>query len=471
MLYKCIPCNYSSINKNNLERHEATSKHKNIIKQHELGMLYTCKYCAHLFAKELTFNDHVSSCPQKAVYEAKLEMQNTSLIEKIQYMELQINEKVQSIEKQHIEKVKILEAQLISVEKQSIEKIKSVEKQHNEKVKILEAQLAEKTTYLNTFMQREHKTSDFLMEKTTSSDNRYEKLIENTGTFANNSLQTINNTVSALKFIQTNYSDAPVLKALSNYNCFKKTTSEKFVQELLYYHKNDLLVKYIGDTYVQEYLKDNPAEQAMWNSDNARLSYYIRQPDKEVNYTDWVQDKQGLKIIDITIKPILKFLNDEVANYTAKKVEGGDYKLMEKCANLQQFLNGVPQKYKMNKIPRSLPEEIVKYISPKFLLNKSQPIKPSKPYKRLKSSTVTIKESVEEEQEEQEERLEEEQEEDEEEEDEEEEEEEEEEEQIVENARDPEFICYDDTNMICNHYQDSEVEIYDLKKKTIRLKK
>jgi uncharacterized coiled-coil protein SlyX len=477
MKYECVSCDYETDIKNNYDRHIKGVKHNS---EKEL-----CKYCDCPFSN---MNKHYNDCTYKGNYEAKLELQNTTLKNTIKSLEQQLagqkNLLNNSFEQQLIaqkdglsksyeSRINSSESQLIAQKQSYDARINSLESQlivqkesYEARINSLESQLSKQEVYLNTFMQNNTKHADFLMQRTTNSDTKYEKLIENTGIFANNSLNTINNTVSALKYIQTNYNNAPALKALSNYNCFKKTTTDKFIPELLHYYKNDLLVKYIGDTYIQEYLKDNPAEQAMWNSDHARLSYYIRESSEgELTYDEWVQDKQGLKIIEITIKPILKFLYDEVSAYMNKKVNEGDYKLMESCAKLKEFLNGTPQKKPMGKIVRSLPEEIVKYIGPKFLINKSK-----KPIKYLttdkntvtKPKQITIEEYAEEEleleldqdQDQPVEQL------------------EEDEEVVVleEPVEDDLFVKYNlhsDNLGICEHYQEKEEEIYDINRRKV----
>jgi hypothetical protein len=354
MIYKCEPCNYQTDSAHNHARHLKGLKHnannKNI-----------CRYCNN---PQSDINTHIKNCGYANNYQIKLEILNQTYIDKIKSLELKLDEQREN----YNEKINIYSSQ----------------------IKFLEAQLQEQKNYTNNLMQKDNKYTDTLIASNEKYGVRMDNLIQNTGIFANNSLNTINNTVSALKFIQTNYNTAPPLKALSNYNCFKKTTTDKFIPELLHYYKNDQLVKYIGDTYIQEYLKDNPNEQAMWNSDQSRLSYYVRETGKgkgEVNYDEWTQDKQGLKIIDITIKPILKFFYDEVSTYMTERVNDGDYKLMESCAKLKEFLNGSPQKRKMGKIVKCLPEEIVKYIGPKFLINKAK-----KAVKLLKQSSTTIEE-------------------------------------------------------------------------------
>jgi hypothetical protein len=341
MTYKCDPCNYQSEDKYNYDRHMRGTKHNNI------NVKMMCKYCDIPY---IDLDIHIKCCPQKNNYEFKLELLNKTLIEKL----------------------KSVESNYIKLESQ----FKELYDEHKK--------------YTNNLIQKDNKYTDTLISAATTNNNRIDNLIQNTGIFANNSLNTINNTVSALKFIQTNYNTAPPLKALSNYNCFKKTTTEKFIPELLHYYKNDQLIKYIGNTYTQEYLKDNPNEQAMWNSDQSRLSYYVRETGKdkgEVDYDEWTQDKQGLKIIEITIKPILRFLCTELDIYMNTYVDDCDYKTMESCAKLKEFLNGTPQKKPLGKVVRSLPEEIVKYIGPKFLINKSK-----KAVKLLKHSSVSIEE-------------------------------------------------------------------------------
>jgi hypothetical protein len=313
MKYKCIECNYMTNSKSHYDRHMNSSKHVIVKKE-----LCTCKYCNANFIRQSNLSKHKETCDKRDEYERNIE--DSFKIEKNKNLELQ----------------------------------KTIIKLQNN------------CTELNNKYQTELKAQLTISQQ----------MLTNSGTLINNSLNTVNKTVSALTYINKHFNNAPPIKPMINFDAFKKPKPGQLVEELVYNYRNRRLANYIGDVYSNEYVTDDPTKQTVWNKDNVRLTYYVRvllhdQPNVDKNENSpiigkWITDKKGIYVGKCTIKPILQFLNNEVKKYIKvnnailKKSGHGDngrlINLLTACTEISILLddNG------------KLETDILKYIAPKF---------------------------------------------------------------------------------------------------------
>ena len=154
--------------------------------------------------------------------------------------------------------------------------------------------------------------------------------------------------VSTLNYVITNFQSAPRLKQIERSEAEKlfalefdkvqkvkefndnKTKSKKkkcsekeemssekkeelFVEKILYLYKQKQFVKYVKDIIVPIYKTKDPSEQALWNTDTARLNYLIR--DIVGKHPEWISDKKGIKLIEYVIQPITNLLKEMVEKY------------------------------------------------------------------------------------------------------------------------------------------------------------
>ena len=99
----------------------------------------------------------------------------------------------------------------------------------------------------------------------------YKKLLFETGKMMKSS-------VNSLTYVMENYSDAPAIQTIScNVINKKRSKINKLIEEILCAYRNKVLDKFLGDTIVDLYKKDNPEDQSIWNTDSTRLTYLLKE--------------------------------------------------------------------------------------------------------------------------------------------------------------------------------------------------
>lgn len=179
----------------------------------------------------------------------------------------------------------------------------------------------------------------------------------------------VKSSVSTLQYVVKHYNDAPALTCLKNYAALKyDQNNTDFVEELISHYNHKLLGDYLGDFIVKTYKKEDPAKQSLWNSDTSRLTYLIRDivTKKKV---DWTVDKKGIKTTKYIIEPVLEYVEklmtayiDADACYDMLNVKESKNIMMKiaKAAAIRELIRD-----------KTLAEEILRYISPHFFLEKT----------------------------------------------------------------------------------------------------
>jgi hypothetical protein len=130
--------------------------------------------------------------------------------------------------------------------------------------------------------------------------------------------------ISVKNYVQSEYPDAPPLRSLPNYCvplCEYKAEEAAhddydLMDVIIFNQEQKTLAKYLGDFLIDHYRKDNPAEQSIWNSDAARLTYVV----KELigNRSRWKFDKDGVKTASSIIDPLLEYIDSLMKAYLVK---------------------------------------------------------------------------------------------------------------------------------------------------------
>jgi hypothetical protein len=179
--------------------------------------------------------------------------------------------------------------------------------------------------------------------------------------------------MSALKFILTNYKNAPLLEPIKNdrlleYTGDTVTNMNDLINNLFYNYKHKLLDRYIGDIIIKIYKKDDPNEQSIWSSDIQRFNYIIRQLIGKK--TNWYTDKKGIAVVDTIINPLLQYIKKILQEYVQdnklndKQINNLSKSLIETILNNMMTANLIIVDID-NKI---LEDNILKYITPYFYL-------------------------------------------------------------------------------------------------------
>ncbi|QKF93991.1 zinc finger C2H2-type protein [Fadolivirus algeromassiliense] len=184
----------------------------------------------------------------------------------------------------------------------------------------------------------------------------------------NKPTNTTNNTynISVKNYIQQNYSDAPALEGITDYS---KLTFEdnEFIETLAYNYNNNTLHKYLGDFIVGYYSKENPSEQSLWNSDVSRLTYIIKELLAN-NQSNWNHDFKGVKVKSYVINPLLKYIRKCINDYLMThidRIKSGDIEAIR----LQEIYIAI-HRIKLIIDNSMLADDIVRYIAPKFYMDK-----------------------------------------------------------------------------------------------------
>ena len=266
-LYKCIICNYTTKDTSNLKRHNKTKKHLN-----------------NLYIK----NNNNFNAPQCTVNAPQCTI------------DLQQTDKKQN--KLSNNKFICNYCNATFTRSNSLSRHKNIcNIKHNEEHK-LKAQLQEQNSkheieMLNCKYRHFEKEAKY-----------YKQLLMEAGGLVKKS-------VSALTYSITNYNDAPSIKTIDTTNINEFNDSDVAIaKDIISACKHKTLNKYLGNIIVKEYKKNKPKNQSIWNTDDTRLTYIIKELIQN-NSSNWIIDKKGIKASIYLIDPLLKHVKNLIISY------------------------------------------------------------------------------------------------------------------------------------------------------------
>jgi hypothetical protein len=229
------------------------------------------------------------------------------------------------------------------------EKEKEFEKKEKELYKKLEEQ---KSEFLNTFMNN----ANVLLNKANDNTKITAQAMQNVS-------------MSALKYANEKFKDAPILLPLENFNIndldFNNLDDRKqLVDTLMYNARQKSLDKLLGDHIVKNYKKSNPKQQSFHTTDCSRLNYIVKELFTNVN--KWEVDKNGIKICSSIIKPLIEKCIELLLEHQVlllEEMSKGDYKKKESVQTVINIIMSIDK--------GSLENDINKYIAPFFNLIKN----------------------------------------------------------------------------------------------------
>ncbi len=161
--------------------------------------------------------------------------------------------------KKHIEK----SSQTNEVDKLKLQ-IKEMEIEYKHKLELMESEY-------------KHKLEIMEKEKLEAVIKVYEEKVNKT---VNN---TQNNTINigSINYVNENFKDAPPLEKITNFIINGIDTNDvsqhgKFIEDVLYHHKNKILHQLLGDHIVSLYKKTDLNKQSFHTTDTSRLNYVVR---------------------------------------------------------------------------------------------------------------------------------------------------------------------------------------------------
>ena len=191
--------------------------------------------------------------------------------------------------------------------------------------------------------------------------NYYKQLLREAGGLVKKS-------VSSLTYVVDNYENAPALQAISA-DEFKNTeeNEKKIVEEILSAYKHKTLDKYLGNYIIKIYKKDDPKFQSIWNTDDSRLTYLIKELLNNKS-SNWIIDKKGIKTKEYLIDPLLNCIKQLLISYQ-KNLIIPDLKhntveiefLLENSKKISELVNDIDDEV--------ISKEILKHISSHLRFN------------------------------------------------------------------------------------------------------
>ena len=277
--HKCNVCKYSTKRQDNYNRHMKSKKHVEKVSQNTNNIIsekvknlsinnndlmnssglaatrsdsrnYSCEYCGKSITRSNNINRHLKSCNKKRDHDERIRYEHDKTINNIKLKE----------------QIKILNLKLSQAETNAMK--------YEEDAKY------------------------------------YKKIFLEAGNLVKKS-------VSSLTYVVENYNEAPSLKMLTMddiNDATDETTEKEIVDDIISAYKHKTLGKYLGDYIIKIYKKTDPESQSIWNTDDSRLTYLIKELSHNKS-SNWFVDKKGHKTTSYIIEPLLTYVKEILTDY------------------------------------------------------------------------------------------------------------------------------------------------------------
>jgi hypothetical protein len=262
MEYICKECNYATKIKRDFEKHKLTNKHVQNTKK-----IYICKNCNISFQARTTCYLHRKQC----INTSSDKLNNDYNCEN-------------DLKKELIKTKKELENEKI---KNEYERLKLKSEYDNQQIELLK-----------TLLQNSNKTTE-------------------------KALKITDKTISAIKYANEHFKNAPTLEPINNFNMldYDLTNDEDkklLIETLLYHYRKNSVHKVFGDHIVSVYKKDKLEDQSMHTTDTSRMNYIIKISKDDNDDAQWYTDKSGVVICDVIIEKLINHYVDLLKWYQKK---------------------------------------------------------------------------------------------------------------------------------------------------------
>jgi hypothetical protein len=181
--------------------------------------------------------------------------------------------------------------------------------------------------------------------------------------------KTININDRITKYLEMNYSNVPALLPPTNEQIEEvieiNNKDEEFCFGKYFLVNTDELIKIIGKIIIGIYKN----EENIFSTDISRLSFYIRAKElirkNKEEMIRWIKDPKGIKLKEVIIEPIIKYMMDEIRSYF-NKIKIKEAKSIEMMTEKNEELKRITDI--MIKDKEELANDIVKDIAPIFKL-------------------------------------------------------------------------------------------------------
>ncbi len=195
-------------------------------------------------------------------------------------------------------------------------------------------------------------------------------MVKNSEKTKNTALKITSKTISALKYANEHFKDAPSLLPIENYNIMNydlddEDDKKKLVEDILFYYRKKSLHTLFGKHIISEYKKNNITEQSMHTTDTSRMNYII----KTGELSKWKHDKNGVFVCNNVIEKlinfhidILKWYNNMLLTEISNDPTRIQPSIQQKIENISYLLGDIESEQVL--------KDTNKYIAPFFNLDK-----------------------------------------------------------------------------------------------------
>lgn len=418
---RCNLCNYETILQYNFDKHLNTLKHKNNVKK---AITHKCEYCDENFNDENLLKLHIEKCivisfnfykNKKEEYEIKIK----DYVKEIQKYDLSLKEhenkliEYEILNKENEKKNQLYDLSIKDANiknKENENKLREYEILNKENDKIIKKYELTLKEYENKCLEYANKNKDLEInnkilevkneelkktlksikisstKKIENQENKIEKLRDKTenyleglvntsGNIIDTSVNMAKSSLNVLSYVMKNYNDAPVITKLEKNNMYDKK-DKKYVDDIEYYYNHKILDEHIGNYIVVNYKKDDKSQQSLWNTDGTRFNYIIKTIIND--NPDWIIDKNAIQVCKFLIDPLLNIIKNDLESFiiafnkeNKKNIDKMDRHTAIINIKKVQILNDVIS----NIDDGTLRNNILKYITPHFHINKTLAIK------------------------------------------------------------------------------------------------
>jgi len=311
MPYTCVICNYKTVDSGNYSRHKKTKKHltncKNASPIGKNEEKYKCDNCGQKYQQSQGLSRHRKKC-----------IKNTSNSENINIMT------------------------------ELVKHVKELMKQNHK------------------LMQENKDVKIEMLERINNENREDKKYLKKLVTEAGSMVKT---SINALTYASKYYTNAPILGPVKNYDELgPEESDEQLVDVLIFYQKQNMIAKYLGDFLVRTYKTDKPENQSMFSADVSRLNYIVRLVCGSNNKPEWCKDNSGIKIKNTIIIPMLEHIKQKIIIYNKTKSKEISYYSTGEMLEIIKKM-GITAEISRDIDTNYIADNIIKYIAPHFSMD------------------------------------------------------------------------------------------------------
>lgn len=177
----------------------------------------------------------------------------------------------------------------------------------------------------------------------------------------------VKTSITALTFATKYYTETPILQPLKDCDELESDDNQ-LVDLLVFYQKQNMIAKYLGDFLVKIYKTTNPENQSMWSADVSRLNYIVRLVCGSNNKPEWCKDNNGIKIKNTIVTPMLDHINKKIEIYI--KIKAKEI-LNSKGGEMSEIINKLTIGTEISRdiTTNLIADNIIRYIAPHFSMD------------------------------------------------------------------------------------------------------